>query len=82
MVVAGTKSTSGGSSETLENDWQVMPTGSPLLPGSVGYVDCTIHAVHEAGDHYVVIGKVLDLVAADARGPLLFFQGKYATTSE
>ncbi len=25
------KSTSGGSSETLENDWQVMPTGSPLL---------------------------------------------------
>ena len=27
-VRAGTKSTRGGSSETLENDWQVMPTGS------------------------------------------------------
>ena len=30
-VLAGTNSTSGGSSETLENDWQVMPTGSPPL---------------------------------------------------
>ena len=30
-VLAGTNSTSGGSSETLEKDWQVMPTGSPLL---------------------------------------------------
>jgi hypothetical protein len=30
-VFAGMNSTSGGSSETLENDWQVMPTGAPLL---------------------------------------------------
>src|SRR5215218_11064722 len=28
---AGTNSTRGGSSETLEKDWQVMPIGSPLL---------------------------------------------------
>ena len=33
--------------------------------GSLGHVDCTIHAVHEAGDHYVVIGRVVDLVTAD-----------------
>src|SRR3954469_10997267 len=26
---AGMKTTSGGSSDTLENDWQVRPTGSP-----------------------------------------------------
>ena len=30
-VLAGMNSTSGGSSETLENDWQVIPTGSPSL---------------------------------------------------
>ena len=28
-VFAGQNSTSGGSSETLVNDWQVRPTGSP-----------------------------------------------------
>lgn len=62
-------------------EWQPSAaTGSPVLPGTLGYVDCTIHTVHEAGDHYIVIGKVLDLVACDDAGPLLFFQGKYATT--
>jgi 3-hydroxy-9,10-secoandrosta-1,3,5(10)-triene-9,17-dione monooxygenase reductase component len=55
-------------------------TGSPLFDGILGYVDCSIHAVHEAGDHYVVIGKVLDLSATDAQGPLLFYQGQYRTT--
>jgi 3-hydroxy-9,10-secoandrosta-1,3,5(10)-triene-9,17-dione monooxygenase reductase component len=62
--------------------WIPSPvTGSPILEGSLAHVDCTIHTVHEAGDHYVVIGRVVDLntdeVDAD---PLLFFQGKYRTT--
>jgi 3-hydroxy-9,10-secoandrosta-1,3,5(10)-triene-9,17-dione monooxygenase reductase component len=55
-------------------------TGSPLLEDTLGYVDCTIHAVHEAGDHYVVIGRVLDLATVDDDDPLLFFQGQYRTT--
>jgi 3-hydroxy-9,10-secoandrosta-1,3,5(10)-triene-9,17-dione monooxygenase reductase component len=57
-------------------------TGSPILEGSLAHVDCTIHQVHEAGDHYVVIGRVVDL-GIDEGGvdPLLFFQGKYRTTA-
>jgi 3-hydroxy-9,10-secoandrosta-1,3,5(10)-triene-9,17-dione monooxygenase reductase component len=55
-------------------------TGSPLLEGTLGHVDCQIHTVHEAGDHYIVIGRVLDLQVGDGQDPLLFFQGKYATT--
>lgn len=63
-------------------DWKPSTeTGSPLLPGILGYVDCSIHRVHEAGDHYVVIGRVLDLDLTDAPGePLLFFEGAYRTT--
>ena len=56
-------------------------TGSPILEGALAHVDCTIHTVHEAGDHYVVIGRVVDLntdpVDAD---PLLFYRGQYRTT--
>jgi 3-hydroxy-9,10-secoandrosta-1,3,5(10)-triene-9,17-dione monooxygenase reductase component len=60
-------------------DWQRSPsTGSPLLNGILGYVDCTVHAVHEAGDHYIVIGRVLDLAGTEAPAPLLFFEGRYA----
>ena len=55
-------------------------TGSPLFADTVGYVDCSIHAVHEAGDHYVVIGRVLDLGLQGAETPLLFYKGKYHST--
>jgi 3-hydroxy-9,10-secoandrosta-1,3,5(10)-triene-9,17-dione monooxygenase reductase component len=56
-------------------------TGSPILEGSLAHVDCTIHQVHEAGDHYVVIGRVVDLGIDEGDvDPLLFFQGKYRTT--
>jgi 3-hydroxy-9,10-secoandrosta-1,3,5(10)-triene-9,17-dione monooxygenase reductase component len=57
-------------------------TGSPVLAGTLGHVDCQIHAVHEAGDHYIVVGRVLELAITDesVEKPLLFFQGKYAST--
>jgi len=63
-------------------DWTPSSeTGSPLLPGILGHVDCSIHRVHEAGDHYVVIGRVLGLDLTDVPGePLLFFEGAYRTT--
>jgi 3-hydroxy-9,10-secoandrosta-1,3,5(10)-triene-9,17-dione monooxygenase reductase component len=59
-------------------------TGSPMLEGAIAHIDCSIHAVHEAGDHFVVIGRVLDLVTDDDGdddlAPLLFYRGKYRTT--
>ncbi|MGN6781675.1 MAG: flavin reductase family protein [Marmoricola sp.] len=60
-------------------EWQrSQATGSPLLAGILGYVDCSIEAVHEAGDHYIVVGRVEDLDTMDAPEPLLFFQGRYS----
>ncbi|SER86626.1 flavin reductase family protein [Psychrobacillus sp. OK032] len=51
-------------------------TGSPILNGSLAYLDCKITNFYEGGDHTIVIGEVL---SADAREekPLAFFQGKY-----
>ncbi|HET7195744.1 MAG TPA: flavin reductase family protein [Nocardioides sp.] len=64
-------------------EWTATPeTGSPLLDGALGYVDCTIHAVHETGDHYVVIGRVQDLDATRDGDPLLFYRGEYRTTGD
>ena len=62
-------------------EWQPSVTGSPLLAGGVGHVDCTVHAVHEAGDHYIVIGKVVDLAVGEATDPLLYYQGSYRTAT-
>ena len=60
--------------------WRPSATGAPLLDGVLGWVDCTIYAVHEAGDHYVVIGRVMDLGVEEAPHPLLFYKGEYART--
>ena len=68
---------SKGSDKFAGVDWSPSKTGAPLLDGVLGWVDCTIHAVHEAGDHYVVIGKVQDLGFGDVEDPLLFYRGRY-----
>ncbi len=64
--------------------WEPTPrTGSPLLKGVLGFVDCTIHAVHEAGDHYVVLGRVQELESYDeVTDPLLFYEGRYRTAGD
>ncbi|HEY0952085.1 flavin reductase family protein [Nocardioides sp.] len=74
---------SRGIDKFAEVKWIPSPgTGSPMLEGALAHVDCTIHTVHEAGDHYVVIGRVVDLVTPDGAvtEPLLFYRGEYRTT--
>lgn len=56
-------------------------TGSPRLSGIVGHVDCTVHAVHEAGDHFLVMGKVVDLAVGDAEDPLVYYRGGYRSAT-
>ena len=36
-----------------------------MIDGVLGYVDCTIDRVHEAGDHYIVVGRVKELAFGD-----------------
>ena len=56
-------------------------TGSPILEGAVAYVDCRLHAEHEAGDHQVYIGEVLDIGWDPEGRPLLFHGGQYRLIS-
>ena len=51
-------------------------TGSPVLDGVVGYLDCRLHERHTVGDHEILIGEVLALESTD-REPLLFHRGGY-----
>lgn len=56
-------------------------SGSPILDGVVAWIDCELGDVYEAGDHYAVFGKVLDLDIENGELPLLFFQGGYGRFS-
>lgn len=58
--------------------WTPGLSGSPVIEGVLGFVDCELETEHEAGDHTIVIGRVLDLKTfATDRPPLLFFRGLY-----
>lgn len=51
-------------------------TGAPILADALAWIECTVHAEYDAGDHTIFIGNV---VAGDAREgtPLLYYRGGY-----
>ena len=60
--------------------WRAAATGAPILPGSIGWLDCRVHDVVRAGDHDVVLGQVVALDHSPAR-PLGYFRGSYTMVS-
>lgn len=56
---------------------RVGASGSPILDGAVGYLDCRLHVTHEAGDHLIFIGEVLELGFDPEGVPLVFHGGGY-----
>ncbi len=61
--------------------WHAAPSGSPILDDAVAWIDCETEVVHSAGDHDIVIGRVIDLDVAAPRPSLLFFRGGYGSFS-
>lgn len=59
--------------------WKSSTNGSPMIEGVLAWIDCEIVAVHEAGDHDIVVGRVLALEAdaGSPQSPLLFYRGGY-----
>lgn len=57
--------------------WRAAGSGAPIIDGGVAWIDCDIEDVLDAGDHYIVLGRVRDLEVAAHRSPLLFFRRGY-----
>lgn len=58
---------------------RLSANGSPVLDNVVAWIDCALDKVHEAGDHYFVLGRVHELDIARPEQPLLFFRGGYGS---
>ncbi len=79
--VCDTMAQSGGD-KFSDIAWRTGATGSPIIDGVLGYVDCNLEAEHDAGDHTIAIGRVQDFqILEDAASPLLFFRGAYGDFS-
>ena len=57
--------------------WRPAPSGAPVLAGVLAWIDCTIDAEHEAGDHLIVVGRVRELELVQEGRPLVFYRGGY-----
>jgi 3-hydroxy-9,10-secoandrosta-1,3,5(10)-triene-9,17-dione monooxygenase reductase component len=59
--------------------WQPSELGSPVLDGVLAHIDCTVHSVHDGGDHFVVFGAVQSMSEPPSikPRPLLFYGGEY-----
>ena len=62
-------------------DWTPDADGVPILPDVSMRFDCTTHAVHDGGDHWIIVGRVLDFEGTRRPG-LLFADGGYAVASD
>jgi flavin reductase (DIM6/NTAB) family NADH-FMN oxidoreductase RutF len=56
-------------------DLAMTDEGLPVLPALARF-DCAAHAVHDGGDHAILVGRVLRVTMRDG-APLVFSQGRY-----
>lgn len=63
-------------------EYRLSNAGLPIIEHALAWIDCDLDAVHEAGDHYIVIGKVHSLAVEHTHLPLLFFRGGYGQFSQ
>jgi len=56
--------------------WHAGAGGAPLFPDTAAAFECRVHELIDAGDHYILIGRV-ERYARSERDLLLFAQGRF-----
>jgi len=66
-----------------EVQWRAAAqTGSPVLEGVAAWIDCITEQVLELGDHYLVVGRVVELDHhVEPPDPLVFYRGALGSFS-
>ena len=62
-------------------DWAPGPNGTPLLAGTIGSLECEVAQIVPAGDHQVVIGRVMHAATTDGL-PVVYTQRGYHELGE
>lgn len=69
-----------GSDKFVGVEWSPGTNGVPRLDGALAHIDCELVAIHDAGDHELVTGRVADLAMGSGK-PLVFYRGSFSTVS-
>lgn len=56
--------------------------GPPALADALAFFECAREAVHEGGDHAILVGRVLRFHRHDRGAPLVFYRGRYGALAQ
>ncbi len=56
--------------------YRIGANRAPIIEGALAYIECTLWAVYDGGDHTVFLGEIQQAEVREER-PLLFFRGGY-----
>jgi flavin reductase (DIM6/NTAB) family NADH-FMN oxidoreductase RutF len=59
-------------------DWETSTNGVPLLNGCLSRFECTTEAIHDGGDHSIIVARVTHVTTREG-SPLMFFGGSYGS---
>ena len=61
-----------------DRTFETWDSGCPVLPGCLANLECTRNTVHQAGDHFIVVGRVDRIERAEKGRPLVYYQSTYS----
>ncbi|GGO62955.1 NADH-FMN oxidoreductase RutF, flavin reductase (DIM6/NTAB) family [Roseovarius pacificus] len=73
------------SSKTLKNrwsnvKWNLSRSELPMIDDSLAHIECNRFAVHQVGDHDIVICEVSSMSSKEDGRPLIFLGSEYSST--
>ena len=63
--------------EFREGAYYLGVTGSPILEEATAYLETTLDATLEAGDHTIMVGRVVALKVVRDMAPLIYYRSGY-----
>ena len=74
---ASTTFSTRGEDRFGQTEWSLGEHGAPVLMDSLSVFECRRSAVHDGGDHHILVGEVIKASFEPGLDPLLYFRGSY-----
>lgn len=71
-----------GANKFVGVEYAISRHNLPVIANAIAAIECSIHSVVEAGDHWIVLGNVLGLEVTRDEDPMLFHRGRYGGFAE
>jgi flavin reductase (DIM6/NTAB) family NADH-FMN oxidoreductase RutF len=75
--IFGGKGALSGPARFAADTWVTLTTGAPVLAAAIGAMDCMLEETVERHGVLIAIGRVVDVMIAEAGVPLVHFRGGY-----